>query len=109
MTTNPVRCRLCEKVPGVVKSYTYPGRIVEHATPKTGIPLAEGSCELSSTTATDSRYQIDHRNSPIPTQADRTGATLLRKADWHYFAALPTEGVSPPASPDVTSAIPCNC
>ena len=38
----------------------------------------------------------------MPTRADRTGATLLRKADWHYLAAFPTEGVSPPASPDVT-------
>jgi hypothetical protein len=28
------------------------------------------------------RYQIDHRSITTPTQADRTGATLLWKADW---------------------------
>src|SRR5260370_37042903 len=27
-------------------------------------------------------YQIDHRSITVPTQTDRTGATLFGKADW---------------------------
>jgi hypothetical protein len=30
----------------------------------------------------------------MPTQADRTGATLLQKAEWQGLAALPTVGVN---------------
>jgi len=38
--------------------------------------------KTTSTTSPVLRCQIDHRSSDTPTQADRTGATLLGKADW---------------------------
>jgi hypothetical protein len=45
------------------------------------------------------RCEIDHRSSATSTQADRTGATLLGKADWHRPRGPSPCIVTLPASP----------
>src|SRR5207248_2528249 len=43
-----------------------------------------GRSVAHSITASGPRCQIDHRSDTNPARPDRTGATLLRKADWQW-------------------------
>ena len=67
-----------------------------------GRPRVQARCpkrQSTSTTLPVLRCQIDHRGIATPTQTDRTGATLLGKADWHCLAALLLISATLPASP----------